>query len=469
MKRLFIQVYLYMLVMFLAVNFGVAPIFERVVQDYFRRQTDAYWREMVRGPIHATESYLKGLPEDQWGPALEALQGHFAFPIEIGLLDAGQRPEAQVLALRKGEIVVREAGESFEHRIGGSGKVLRMGPMPKMEAIIPEFESKLRWIQVLFCVIVLVLFLAFALFWSLPLARNLKRIRTAAAVFGHGALDARAKVSKRSSLAPLAEAFNSMANRIQELITSHKELTHTVSHELRTPLARIRFNMEMMGSAVEPGEREKHHDEIRRNVDELEMLVSELLTYARFDRQNYHPPTEVLELGPWLKALSAACKHENDAISIDCRINSSDPKVPVQVNPRLLERAIHNLLQNAARHCRQRIHVTLETADQHCLIHVDDDGRGVAEADRAKIFEPFVRLAPAEKNEAQGYGLGLAIVQRIAQWHGGRATVESAPIGGARFTLSLRRPEDSPAFGGMLSKACSSETLILRGKKLKPL
>lgn len=435
MKRLFIHVYLYMMVMFLAVNFGVAPVFERVVQDYFRRQTDAYCREMVRGPFHVMENYLKGLPEEQWEPALAALQSHFAFPVGVGPLDEGQRPEAEALALRKGEIVVRDTGDSFEHRIGESDRVLRLGPMPKIEAMIPEFKSKLRWIQVLFCAVVLVLFLAFALFWSLPLARNLKRIGTAAAAFGRGALDARARVSRRSSLAPLADAFNSMAIRIQELITSHKELTHTVSHELRTPLARIRFSMEMMGSAAEPGEREKHHDEIRRNVDELEMLVSELLTYARFDRRNYRPPTEVLELGPWLKALIAAYEHENHAISMDCRINSSDPKVPARVNPRLLERAIHNLLQNAARHCRQRVHVTLETEDNHCLIHVDDDGKGVDVGDRAKIFEPFVRLASAEKTEAQGYGLGLAIVQRIAQWHGGRATIGSAPIGGARFTL----------------------------------
>jgi signal transduction histidine kinase len=457
MKRLFIYIYLYMLVMFLAVNFGIAPVFNRAVQDYFQRQTGPYWHDLISGPYHIIETDLERLPVEQWGRAVEALQRHFAFPIDIEPMDAGQRSEAEALALRRGEIVVQGAGESFKHQIGHSGLILRMGPMPKIESSIPDFKSQLRWLQALFCVIIVVSFFAFALIWTLPFARNLNRISSAAASFGQGALDARAKVSKRSSLSLLADAFNRMADRIQELITSHKELTHTVSHELRTPLARIRFSMEMMASAVEPAEREKHHDEIRRNVDELDMLVSELLTYARFDRRSYHPQTEVVELGPWLKELTAAYNDENDHIRIDCRINSPDPKVPAQVNPRMLERAVHNLLQNAARHTRQRIHVTLETTDNHCLIHVDDDGAGVAVANRRRIFEPFVRLDHAEKTEAQGYGLGLAIVQRVAQWHDGQATVENAPIGGARFTIRWQNP-----FKSSVSAVADQNGLSLR-------
>ncbi len=444
MKRLFIYVYLYMLVMFLAVNFGIAPVFNQAVQEYFQGQTSPYWRDLISGPYHIIETDLERLPVEQWGRTVESMQRHFAFPIDIKPMDAEQRSEAETLALRRGEIVVQGAGESFQHQIGQSGLILHMGPMPKIESSIPDFKSKLRWIQVLFCVIIVVLFFAFALIWTLPLAKNLNRISTAAASFGQGALDARVKVSKRSSLALLAEAFNRMADRIQELITSHKELTHTVSHELRTPLARIRFNMEMMASAAERTEREKHHDEIRRNVDELDMLVSELLTYARFDRQNFHPQTEVVELGPWLKALTDGYNGD-DLMRIDCRINSPDPKVPAQVNPRLLERAVQNLLQNAARHTRQRIHVTLETADNHCLIHVDDDGAGVAETDRRRIFEPFVRLDHPEKAEAQGYGLGLAIVKRVAEWHDGQATVADAPIGGARFTIHWPNSFESSA------------------------
>ncbi len=434
MKRFFVYVYLYMLIMFLAVNFAVVPVFYRAVQDYFQQPVSLYWSNILRGYFHFIEDDLSRLPVDQWSRAVGDLQHNFAFPLSVIPMDVMQISESEALALGKGEIVVQGADKNFQHRIGQSGMVLQMGPIPHLESI-PGFQSK-QWItQALLSVVVGGLFLVCALIWALPLAKNLKRISTAAAAFGQGALDVRAKVAKRSSLAPLAEAFNGMANRIQKLITSHKELTHTVSHELRTPLARILFNMEMMGPAEKNTEREQHQEEIRRNVDELTMLVSELLTYARFDRENYNPRKELLNLAPWLEELTARWNGEQESIRIDCRINSNTGKVPIQVNPRFLERAVCNLLQNAVRHTRQRIHVTLEAEGNHCTIHVDDDGPGVAQADRQRIFEPFVRLDDTKEREAEGYGLGLAIVRRVAQWHGGQVMVEDSPIGGARFTL----------------------------------
>jgi signal transduction histidine kinase len=443
MKRFFLYVYLYMLIMFLAVNFVVVPVFYRAVQDYFQQPVGLFWSNILSGYFQIIEEDLSRLPVDQWSRAVGDLQPHLAFPIGIVPMDAMNVSESEALALNGGEIVVQGADENFQHRIGQSGMVLRMGPMPKIENI-PGFQSKQWVIQALLSLVVGVLFLVFALIWALPLAKNLKRISTAAAAFGQGALDVRAKVAKRSSLAPLAEAFNGMANRIQELITSHKELTHTVSHELRTPLARILFNMEMMGPAEKNTEREQHQEEIRRNVDELTMLVSELLTYARFDRENYNPRKELLDLAPWLEELTTRWNDEKESVRIDCRIVGTDDKLPIQANPRFLERAVCNLLQNAARHTRQRIHVTLEAEGNHCTIHVDDDGPGVARADRQRIFEPFVRLDDSGEREAEGYGLGLAIVRRVAQWHGGRVTVEDAPIGGARFTLRWPHIQQAP-------------------------
>jgi signal transduction histidine kinase len=443
MKRFFLYVYLYMLIMFLAVNFVVVPVFYRAVQDYFQQPVGLFWSNILSGYFQMIEDDLGRLPVDQWSRAVDDLQPHLAFPIGIVPMDAMKLSESETLALNGGEIVVQGADENFQHLIGQSGMVLRMGPMPQIESI-PGFQSRQWIIQALLSLVVGVLFLVFALIWALPLAKNLKRISTAAAAFGQGALDVRAKVAKRSSLAPLAEAFNGMASRIQELITSHKELTHTVSHELRTPLARILFNMEMMGPAEKNSEREQHQEEIRRNVDELTMLVSELLTYARFDRENYNPRKEMLDLAPWLEELTARWNDEKESVRIDYRIVGSDDKVPIQANPRFLERAVCNLLQNAARHTRQRIDVTLETEGNNCTIHVDDDGPGVALADRQRIFEPFVRLVDSKESEAEGYGLGLAIVRRVAQWHGGRVTVENAPIGGARFTLRWPRLQQPP-------------------------
>lgn len=434
MKRLFIHTYLYMLVMFLTVNYAVVPIYYRVVRERFAYSVGQYWREIFSGFFHNIETDLKRLPIDQWEPAIKDLQPHFVFPIRIASMASVQLSPAERSALNRGETVVQGACEKLRHQIGQSGMLLCMGPIPEL-GDIPDFRSFQKYMELIFCAIIVVLFSLFALMWALPLARNLKRISKAATALGQGSLDTRAKVSKRSSLAPMAGAFNAMADRLQQLIAAHRELTHTISHELRTPLARIRFDMEMMTTARAPADRERHHEAIRRNVDELEMLISEQLTYARFDHENFRLQREILDIGPWLIALISEENHEIGPIRIGCRINGTDPNVSTLVNPRFLGRAVRNLLQNASRYTRRHIHVTLETADRFCMIHVDDDGPGVTAADRQKIFEPFVRLDDTESRESAGYGLGLAIVKRVAEWHGGQAMVTDAPIGGARFTL----------------------------------
>jgi signal transduction histidine kinase len=227
-----------------------------------------------------------------------------------------------------------------------------------------------------------------------------------------------------------------MAARIQELIRSHKELTHAVSHELRTPLARLRFSMEMIATADEPDNREKHLDGMRRDVDELDLLVSELLTYAKLDK-SYRPQMEEMDLGPWLSDLAVVLDAETSKATIECRISSPDPKVPLLASPRFLERALRNLVQNAVLHANSRIQITLKTVDKQAIIHVDDDGPGIPPADRQRIFEPFVQLDAHRDSDVPGYGLGLAIVDRVANWHGGSVTVSEAPIGGARLSLNL--------------------------------
>jgi two-component system sensor kinase ParS len=146
---------------------------------------------------------------------------------------------------------------------------------------------------------------------------------------------------------------------------------------------------------------------------------------------------EEIDLGPWLTGLAAVLDAENSKAPIECRISSPNPKVPLQASPRFLERALRNLVQNAVRYANSRIHITLITVDEQAIIHVDDDGPGILPADRQRIFDPFVQLEAHNELDDSGYGLGLAIVHRVAQWHGGSVTVSGAPIGGARLSLML--------------------------------
>jgi two-component system sensor kinase ParS len=175
---------------------------------------------------------------------------------------------------------------------------------------------------------------------------------------------------------------------------------------------------------------------MRSDVDELDLLVSELLTYAKLD-ESYRPQMEQMDLGPWLTDLATVLDAENPKNTIECRISSPDPKVPLLASPQFLERALRNLVQNAVRYTNSRIQITLSTVGDQAIIHVDDDGPGILPADRQRIFEPFVQLDAHSNPDLSGYGLGLAIMHRVAKWHGGSITVSEAPIGSARLSLVL--------------------------------
>lgn len=105
-----------------------------------------------------------------------------------------------------------------------------------------------------------------------------------------------------------------------------------------------------------------------------------------------------------------------------------------------METVLQNLLQNAARFAQQKIHVELAATQDHYQLIVEDDGPGIADADKERIFDSFVRLQSEDVAQASGFGLGLAIVRRIVQWHGGDVSLKDSSLGGAKFVVRWPRP-----------------------------
>ena len=429
MKRLLIYLYLFMIAVFVAVHFVITPIFNMIYGDYVKPEFARYCKDIFRGSFYVIETELNRSPIGQWDQVVKSMQSHFNYPLAVSPMDSLslQKTNRSVLAEDGVVVLIEEDMVILHQHLGETNMVLTMGP-------IPAFDYNKFLLNIIYSLVIASLFSIFALLVVWPYARKLRRISIAAEAFGEGQLDARAHLPKRSTLAHLANAFNSMADQIQALIRSHKELTHAVSHELRTPLARLRFSMEMVASADDADQRGKHLEGMRRDVDELDLLVSELLTYARLDK-SYRPQMEPMDLGPWLTDLAAVLDAENSKVDIECRINSPEPEIPLLASPQFLERALRNLVQNAVRYSNSRIQIILGTIDDQAIIHVDDDGPGILPADHQRIFEPFVQLDLDSDPDRSGYGLGLAIVHRVATWHGGTITISEAPIGGARFTL----------------------------------
>jgi two-component system OmpR family sensor kinase len=235
-----------------------------------------------------------------------------------------------------------------------------------------------------------------------------------------------------------------MANRIKELVRSHREMTHAVSHELRTPLARMKFALEMAEKNENLVKIRNHLSSIRSDVGEMDTLVSTLLYYASMEESNSKPLVKTGDMNylvaQLIKRISLT-KPEQVSIHFEDRSSNGH----VECDWHLMERAIFNLLQNAARFAMYRIDTTLLSDESHYHIVVEDDGPGIPVEQRQSIFESFVRLNTKSSVQASGFGLGLAIVKRVALWHQGTITISESRYGGARFKLSW--PQNPTASG----------------------
>jgi signal transduction histidine kinase len=267
--------------------------------------------------------------------------------------------------------------------------------------------------------------LAFAL-GAYPIARRLtgrlERLQSGVDQLGQGDLSTRVPVEGRDEVAALARSFNRSAERIEELVKSYKLLLANCSHELRTPLARMRLGLERL--AADPDD--PIRGELTRSIAELDALIDEMLLASRLDALRALEHSEDVDL----LALAA-----EEAAHFDRSVEGQP--VVVHGDPGLLRRMIRNLVANAERHGGgvSRMHVERDSSGGARLV-VEDQGPGVAEADRERIFEPFYRGRSAGST-LEGSGLGLAIVRQIARAHGGDVSYAPLEGGGSRFTVTL--------------------------------
>ncbi|WDP87123.1 MAG: hypothetical protein HUN05_19970 [Desulfobacter sp.] len=298
----------------------------------------------------------------------------------------------------------------------------------------PWPDQKLHKKAMVLFLLLFVLFLTLpALAWTFFLNRDIRKIEQSIARFISGDHGARAKVSKISSMTEIVRAFNAMARKTQKLIASQKDLANAVSHEIRTPLARIKFSLEMAG---EENGTTGYIKEINTDVEEIESLVNEMLTYARFEREHeYSAELFNHEMVSWLENL--VDQERKTAQTKEIRFVPETDHLIARFEPIYLGWAVRNLLRNGIRHCHHTVLLSLIPGPFRIKIHVDDDGPGIPLKAREKIFTPFFRMDKSRSRESGGHGLGLAIAQRIITWHWGSVRVKDSPLGGARFTLVI--------------------------------
>ncbi len=403
---------------------------EWVLEFPYEQTEDDDNRRLSNSTFNLIDINLREQPQDNWPTAIASLSQRFNFPVILLNKTQTGLSVSQLAMLENGKIVVQtfadDDAEFIYRRIAGSPYVIKLGPFDE--------PLTLSYLQSILVASLAVLVALAVLFWVFPLWRDLKHLNVNTNAFGQGDFSIRASLSKHSVLHHLAEAFNGMADRIQRLISSHKELTNAVSHELRTPLARLRFGMEMLQSSSDETDKKRYIISMNADIDELDKLVSELLTYARFDRDKPELKFQRQDIEPWLAEVTRQIKMSENNLSIDFKVTGNNLK-HARFEPRLMARAVGNLLQNAKRYACTRVCIVFTQDNENYQIIIDDDGPGIPENARAHIFEAFKRLDASRDRDTGGYGLGLAIVQRICQWHEGAVTVEDSPLEGARFII----------------------------------
>lgn len=304
--------------------------------------------------------------------------------------------------------------------------------------------------------LLIVFYLAIALviyLWVWPLSRDSKKLESQTRTLGKDGVPETLKISPASTLYPLAQAFNHMAQRLRELIASHREMTNAVSHELRTPLARMKFALAMIEEEKLEEKSRRQLRSVEQDIAEMESLISALLAYAGFEQktqqlnQTSGYMRDLLDELQLRFARNSPRQHQRNLHLEICDITNNAEFI---CEWKLIETVLQNFINNAMRYAKSRIRIELMQTASEYIIAVEDDGPGIPANERERVFDSFVRLYYEEQDGDQtsgnsatgGFGLGLAIVKRIMQWHHGSAEfVEPEILGGAR--AQIRWPKTS--------------------------
>ncbi|MDR5905211.1 ATP-binding protein [Franzmannia qiaohouensis] len=416
------------------------------------------WRLFMRLPDEAAvlEARLDGISESQLRGMAGLLGEWLADPLlrhqRVAELSSGALPitlsdapprrldSAQLARLGAGEVILHLAPEAWSLTLflqldtGNqlqSVQWLQVGPMH-------AFEPMPLSLSLLLLVLMLGVLAGTIYLIVRGVEARMARLELAATRIAGGHLDTRVKVESSDFLGRLGMAFNGMAAQVQALLRAQQEMIRAVSHELRTPVARIRFAVQMVEDMTDDEAVRRQLSGIDGDIEELDGLIDEILTYARLGSDQAHGvelATEPMECRAMAQRVIDALAGLHGQLRIDL---AEGEEFELEAEPRYLQRALQNLVANACRHAERRVLISLHNDARAVRIDVEDDGPGVPEADRQEIFKPFARLDDSRTRRSGGYGLGLSIVHKVMAWHGGSVMVDESPaLGGARFSLLL--------------------------------
>ncbi len=444
MGKLFLKLW----VLILLTSLTSFKIQEAVFDHVYNENMQSLSNERVRRTYAYIEEVLRPFPQSEWPRRFEELKERVGSPkafmgparlIHAQELLSDPRMDSEALErIKSAKTYIRPlansgGGTEMFHTVLGTDHVVVVEiPVWKGKPMINGYVTTTQ-----FTVMVEALLYGMAvLLWLMFFWWDMKKLDRAAVQVGEGRFNTHVNMRKGAALYPLADSFNKMKDRIAALLGSHKNLTNAISHEFRTPITRLRFRHELaiQANTLEEKDRELHL--MNSAIDQLDELSTELLEYARLDREDPKLDIAPIDVEPWLNELAEDSREMATATGRAVQISVHPDSEEVEGDYRYLSRAAGNLLHNAVRYAKRKVEVRVMTSNGKRYLHVDDDGPGIPPGAREHLFEPFTRLDDSRDRQSGGSGIGLAIVRQIARWHGGTATISESNLGGARVSLT---------------------------------
>ncbi|WP_313439080.1 ATP-binding protein [Stenotrophomonas sp.] len=391
-------------------------------------RTEAGLQAEMRGTHALLQHRFASTPAAQWPALARQLDADFAYPLRLQPLAeaAAQLPPSQHVGLYKGRVQIDVEHVLSVQRIGNSTSAVVLGPLDQALPDDSWQDSDVSGVAIL----LLILMVAVALpmyVMVYRLWRDVSQLAQTARRMRDGQLDSRAPRAGTALVRPLAQAFNHMAEQLQQLLESQRVLAQAVAHEVRTPLARMRFGLaDLEDAGLDDAQRDAVAG-LRTDVDRLQHLTDAGVEYAALGRCQ-----QVARQRLQLAALVRGVVAQFAPLPIPVQQELS-PAGLVNVNRHMLELALRNLLGNALRYARRQVRIGSSLNAGWLCVQVEDDGPGIAAELRGQVLQPYVRLDPA----SPGFGLGLALVQVVADKHGGHVEVADSALGGACIRLVL--------------------------------
>jgi len=432
--RFFVLVMLSITAATFVIYFAFARLFGDPLEDIARRQAAAQ--------IFLLEQYVDQAPADEWLTRLNNVRQVSAvrydlLPLtQVAAALGGERTELERGALvidARQRLFYRRVDLRGERYIGSQDEVLVARNLPI------DIGQALKMEALRYVIVAIALLVPIAL-WSRAHWRSLQSLSRMADQFGSGTLSARARMHPSAAVYPLAERIDHMADRIETLLEAQRSLLHAVSHELRTPIARLEFGLELLDARANDPDLHRRIVAMEGDLRELNSLVNELLDMSKLDSARTLQPA-IVELGALLHECCAALPPSPQQVV--CEADAALGRI--EADPRLLSRALSNLLRNAQKYAAGRVLLSARRTAAAVEIAVDDDGPGIPEDERERVFDPFYRLDRSRDRASGGFGLGLSIARKAVTLHGGSLHAEASPLGGARFVLRLPAAAIAPA------------------------